>query len=281
MSLNHISRSQSNLEKSKNRDAGVGLPPCFWGSFGQWSAFREVLNLTIPLLLASVMLASCKGNVPTPTLTQPQPVETATSPVIASTETNTALPALPTVSIHTPVPFRPSPTPILPTEVSISIPGGIVYYHFVNLAEYAPSEGSVVVLPDNLILAPTQLDTVYGSDVAADLRIALEAVLKDGRNSWLGDKLQIKQVSHSGGHADVVLEGEYYAVAPVVLTAARAQILMTLFANAAVQSATVTVNGDTIANISISHSMDAKPANYAYTRAEIETFMAENLYIQP
>lgn len=156
----------------------------------------------------------------------------------------------------------------------------MVYYHFVNLANYAPPQGSVVVMPDNLILAPTQLDLVYGSDVAADLRNALEAVFKDERNYWVSDKLKIDQISYTGGHAQVVLAGEYYAVAPVVLTAARAQILLTLFANAAVGSATVTINGDTIANIAISNSRDAKPADYAYTRAEIENFMAENAYVQ-
>jgi hypothetical protein len=170
---------------------------------------------------------------------------------------------------------------MLPTEISISIPGGIVYYYFVNLAVHAPPEGSIVVMPDNLILAPTQIEIAYGSDVAADLRSALEAVLKEERNFWLSDKLQISQLSFNSGHVDILLGGEYYAVAPVVLTAARAQILMTLFANAAVQSATVTINGDNIANISISHSMDAKPANYSYTRAEIETFMAENASDRP
>jgi hypothetical protein len=170
---------------------------------------------------------------------------------------------------------------LLPTEESNPIPGGIVYYHFVDLSAFAPPPGSVVILPDNLVLAPTQLDQVSGSDVTADLRSALQAVLKDRRNDWFGDKLQISQLTFGGGHANLVLEGEYYAVAPIVLTAARAQILMTLFANPAVQSARVTINGDTIANVAISNSMDAKPVDYTYTRAEIETFMAGSAYTQP
>jgi hypothetical protein len=156
-----------------------------------------------------------------------------------------------------------------------------VYYHFVNLSAYAPPPGSVVILADNLVLAPTQLNMVYGPDVVADLRSTVEAVLQDKRNYWFGDQLQITQLTFSGGHADVVLEGEYSAVASAVLAAARAQILMSLFANEAVQSAKVTINGDNVANISISNSMDAKPADYTYTRAEIEKFMAENAYAQP
>lgn len=222
-------------------------------------------SITILFLLAAAILASCNGSVASPVMDQTHIVETNTSTAIAFTETRTA----------------PTPTSVLPTEISLSIPGGMVYYYFVNLANYAPPQGSVVITPDNLVLAPTQLDIVYGSDVAADLRSALDAVLKDERNYWLSNKLQINQISYSGGYVNVVVEGEYYAVAPVVLTAARAQILMTLFSNPAVQSATVMINGDNISNIAISHSMDAKPASYAYTRAEIESFMAENAYVIP
>lgn len=231
--------------------------------------------LTIPLLLASVSLASCSSNLPAPT-TAPMQVTAAVSTATVITETNTALPQDPPAASDT-----PSPTALLPTESSISIPGGIVYYYFVDLAQYAPPSGSVVVMPDTLVLAPAQLNAIYGSDVTADLRTGLESVLKDERNDWLSDKLQVQQISFSEGHVNLVLEGEYYAVAPVVLTAARAQILMTLFANAAVQSATVMINESNIANISISHSMDAKPDDYAYTRAEIEAYMAENAYLQP
>jgi hypothetical protein len=67
-------------------------------------------------------------------------------------------------------------------------------------------------------------------------------------------------------------------VGDVTLIAARMQILLTIFANPAVQSATVTYNGDTIGNWGVSISLNAKPADYAFTRVEIESFIAENLY---
>lgn len=225
-------------------------------------------------------MTSCNDIPPTAIMDATIPAETDTPGAIAFTETNTALPTLTASPIHSATAL-PSPRPSLPTEISTHIPGGIVFYYFVNLADYGPPAGSVAIMPDSLILAPTQLDNIYGSDIAADLRSALEAVLTDERNYWTSDKVQINQFTFSGGHVEIRLEGEYYAVAPVVLTAARAQILMTLFANAAVQSARVTINGDNIANISISHSMDAKPADYTYTRAEIETFMAENASSKP
>ena len=234
---------------------------------------KTLTTRTFLLLTVTAILAACNGIPPTAIIGQTISVATDTSTEMAFTETNTPIPTNTAIPIHSATPL---PNLLLPTEISISVPGGIVYYYFVNLADYAPPKGSVVVMPDNLILASTQLEILYGSDVAADLRSALEAVLKEERNFWLSDKLQINQLSFNNGHVDILLEGEYYAVAPVVLTAARAQILMTLFANSAVQSATVAINGDNIANISISHSMDAKPDNYAYTRAEIETFMAEN-----
>jgi hypothetical protein len=120
---------------------------------------------------------------------------------------------------------------------------------------------------------------VRGSDTTANLRSALEAVLNDERNYWRSSDLEITNITFSQGRVDVVLQGEYFGVAPVILTAARMQILLTLFADASVQTAAVTLNGDTIANIDAARL--GKPADYVYTRAEIETFIAEHIYVMP
>jgi hypothetical protein len=171
-----------------------------------------------------------------------------------------------------------TPTPLLFTDPSIPMSERIIYYYFVNPAEDPIPAGSVLaVLP----LAPTYADKTYTPDTAADLRTALEIVLHDGRNSWLSSDLEIIDVSFRNGHADVVMQGEYFGVGGAVLEAASMQILMTLFANPSVQTAAVTLNGDTISNIGISNSMDAKSADYIYTRSEIETFMNEHVYVSP
>ena len=159
--------------------------------------------------------------------------------------------------------------------------GQIVYYYFVNTAEQPIPEGSLVVMPDIYVLAPTPSAVAQSRDTAADLRTALQFALHDGRNSWDGARLEIVQITFGGGHVDIILQGGYYGVAPVTLGAARMQILLTLFANAAVQTAAVTLNGDTIANIDVSSSREAKPAGYVFSRAGIETFMAEHLYPDP
>jgi hypothetical protein len=59
------------------------------------------------------------------------------------------------------------------------------------------------------------------------------------------------------------------------------QILLTVFANPAVQSAAVSLNEDTIGNLGISDSRDAKPADYVFTRAEIESYIKEQTYVTP
>jgi hypothetical protein len=154
----------------------------------------------------------------------------------------------------------------------------IVYYYFVDPAENPIPEGSVLaVLP----LAPTYSDETYTSDIAADLRTALGIVLHDGRNSWQSSNLEIVDVTFRSGHANVVMQGEYFGVGGAVLEAASMQILMTVFANTSVQTATVTLNGDTVGNMGVSNSMNAKPANYVFTRAEIETFKNEHAFKSP
>ena len=150
-----------------------------------------------------------------------------------------------------------------------------------DLAKEVPPEGSVVIMPDAYILAPTRSDLIYSPATAVNLRAALEAVLNDDRNGWISSNLKIVDVTFGNGHANVVLQGEYFGVGDVTLIAARMQILMTVFANPYIQTAAITLNGDTIGNLGVSNSMNAKPADYVFTRSEIDTFMNEHANEKP
>jgi len=173
-------------------------------------------------------------------------------------------------STFTPPPFENTLTPsFTPPPISNSVS----YYYFLPANSPVP-QGSVVIAPDTYILAPAKLDTPLNSDPAA-VAAALNAALDDPRNLWVSDKLEIAKITFNAGRADILLQGEMYGVGDVTLIAARMQILMTIFANPSVQSATVTFKGDTIGNWGISNSMEAKPADYIFTRVEIESFMAE------
>jgi hypothetical protein len=199
---------------------------------------------------------------------------------IQSTATVTEVPPTSTLVAPTHTP-PPSPTQVQPTAITVPSAEQIVYYYFVNPKEVPYSAGSIVVMSETYILAPTLSDAAFASDPAADLKSALEAALKDSRNGWMGDKIEIVSLTFSEGHANIILQGEYFGVGDVTLIAASQQILLTVFANANVQTATVTLNGDTVGNMGVSNSMNAKSADYAFTRAEIETYMNEHAYELP
>jgi hypothetical protein len=221
------------------------------------------------ILAAAGMLAGCA----------PAP-DTGPSGLPATTEPATATPPdTPSVTTAATASFAPSATSI-PTQSAANNDNLIVYYRFATSSPPFP-RGSVVVASDAYILAPIQLEIARTPDTAADLAHALNAVIADSQNLWVSSKLQIVDITFDAGHADVVLQGERYGVGDVTLIAARMQILMTIFANAAVNSTTATHNGDTIGNWGVSNSMNAKPADYVFTRAEIESFMAENAYKAP
>ena len=152
----------------------------------------------------------------------------------------------------------------------------ILYYYFVEVAKNAPPEGSVEILPGEIVLAPAQSGLSRRADTAANLASALQALLNDPRNIWTSTQVGITSLTFNQGAASVVLDGEYFGAGDIVLIAARMQILMTVFADPLVQTATVTLNGENISNLGISQLRDARPAGYAYSRAEIEYFMAEN-----
>jgi hypothetical protein len=153
----------------------------------------------------------------------------------------------------------------------------IVFYHFKQGGIHFVPEGSVL---DWVLLFPASSDEPYTSDTAADLRTALELVLQDERNGWISRDLEIVDVTFRNGHADIVLQGEYSGESDEVLNAASMQILLTVFSNLSVQTAAVTLNGDTIGNLGVSSSTNARPADYVYTRAEMETYLKDHAYVQ-
>jgi len=136
-------------------------------------------------------------------------------------------------------------------------------------------------MPQAYILAPTLSDAALAPEAATKLRSAVEAALNDPRNGWLSDKVEVVNVAINNGHADVVLQGEYFGVGDVTLIAASQQILLTVFANANVQTAAIALNGDTIGNMGISISLNARPADYTFTRAEVEAYMVEHMNVSP
>jgi hypothetical protein len=187
------------------------------------------------------------------------------SDAILSTSTPSA-----TAVNNTPIPNNQmSPTPQ-------SQPALTVYYYFTPYPRNNVPAGSVVIQAYDIVLAPAVAKLTPSNDVAADLRSALQTMMSDPRNLWKGDQLTISNVTFNAGLANVALSGKITGVGDIVLVAARMQFLMTIFANASIQTAIVTLNGENIANLGISHSSEAKPAGFAFTRAEIQAFMQKN-----
>ena len=252
----------------------------------------NIFGKTLILLFLAAMLASCNSSQSTPTMSDAEIMQTAMATVstaFAETPspipTNTPLLTVPPPT-RTPPPPSPTSTPLAPTDTSIPLSERIVYYYNIDYHPQKPvPEGAVHVHPAGL-LAPTYADEAYTSDTAADLRTALEIVLHDERNSWVGPEFEpeIVDVTFRSGHANVALQGEFTIGGPnpyAPLVGNRMLILLTVFANPSVQTAAISFNEDTIANLGISDRGDAKPADYVFTRAEIGTYLKEEAYMTP
>jgi hypothetical protein len=199
-------------------------------------------------------------------------------PTKSPVDTATTIPLLrPTIGIASATPTNqdasstPSPLPELP----------IVYYYFIAIMSNTYPAGSVVILPDELVLGPTLSKISRTHDTVTDISSALQAMLNDPRNAWISSDVSITNITFNDGAANVALHGEYFGVGDIVLIAARYQILLTVFSESSVETAIITINDKNIANLGRSDPFEVHPADYTYTRVEIETFLAENAYKAP
>lgn len=227
---------------------------------------KKALMLLVMLLTA---LTSC--NFP---LSQNQTAMTP-SQTLPSTVNTVGTSATRILVSSTPSPITTLTAQATPSLIITKKPTPITYYCFV--AEGAtPPAGSVAILPNILVLAP-MLSTVYqGADAAANLKAGLQAALKDPNNAWTSTGVTVANLVVANQKATVTLQGEYFAPGDVVLIAARWQILLTLFAEPAIQSTVVTLNGTNIANLGVSHSSQAQPATYEFTRQMVNAFIQQN-----
>ena len=189
---------------------------------------------------------------PVPTLEAPKP---------------TASPAIP-----------PQPTPTVtpaPTATLTREPQPVVYFHFATVESGTFPAGSVELLPGILVLSPGLSRTERSADAVVNIAAALQAAVADARNPWQGE-LVVSKVSLQQGEALVELSGEVFAPGGAVLNALSWQLVLTVFTEPAVNRAVILLQGKNIANLGISHESELVSNGYAYTRAEVERWMAEH-----
>jgi hypothetical protein len=264
-------------------------------------------KISIPFILTA-MLVSCKHVGSTPTMSQAEIMQTAISTVsTVLVATQNAMPTvtprprlLPTIALDTltplptttpipgfssptPFPTIPSFTPLVFSDPSIPLSRRIVYYYLVGAEQGTAPEGTVRAIH---LFAPAYTDETFTSDTAADLRRALEIILhEDARRIWESSELEIVQVTFRNGHANVMIEGQAFAAGDAQPCAASLQILMTVFANPSVQTATITLNKGPIGNLCFFGPPTPHQDDYLnddlYTRAEIEKYIKGNAYVSP
>jgi hypothetical protein len=152
----------------------------------------------------------------------------------------------------------------------------VTYYAFVEDPGSGLPAGSLEILPGILALAPVTSDrTCSAGDTGAYVTAALEEMITDPGNEWGGD-VRVSEVTFSpdGGHATVSLEGEVLAPADIVLMAFGDQVLLTVFADGSVRSAAVTIDGECIGNLGISHESEELDPGHVYTRSDVEGMLS-------
>jgi hypothetical protein len=248
-----------------------------YNSFQSKPALSGAEIMETAISTVSTVFAETQRAIPTAT-----PISLLSLPTV-SFRTTTASTPTPLLPSSTPLPTIPTFTPLAFTDPSIPLSERIVYYYPVWSERDPIPEGTVRAVH---LFAPAYTDETFTSDTAADLRRALEIILhEDSRRVWDSSDLEIVEITFSNGHADVVLQGEYFAMGDAQPCAASLQILMTVFANPSVQTATVTLNGPGPIGNRCFFGPPTPPIiptiDGVYARADIETYLEEHAYVSP
>jgi LysM repeat protein len=131
------------------------------------------------------------------------------------------------------------------------------------------SPGSIVVACD-AIVAPTQSTTARTADAATNIRNSLNALFTTGsstNNLWAGQGLSVQGVTVTNGRANITVTGGLSLTGACADGVMQAQFLLSVFGEAQVQSAYVTVDGQNL--VQIFDMSGLEPADAVFTPADV------------
>jgi LysM repeat protein len=131
------------------------------------------------------------------------------------------------------------------------------------------SPGSVVVACESII-APTQSTTARTNDAATNIRNSLNALFTTGsstNNLWAGQGLSVQSVTVTNGRANIAITGGLSLTGACADGVMEAQFLLSVFGEAQVQSAYVTVDGQNL--VQTFDMSGLEPADAVFTPADV------------
>lgn len=166
-----------------------------------------------------------------------------------------------------------SPVQQTPTQPVSESDEPITYWQMLPINEVVPTEDDVMLF-DQLILRRIEDDTPRTDSNIINLERAIQGVI-DTATVWNADSVSIESLMIEDGLATIRLNGTISAVGGAILSAVPTQFYLTVFENPTIDSVLITLDGENIANLGISHDSQFQENDVVFTRAMLETQLSK------
>lgn len=140
----------------------------------------------------------------------------------------------------------------------------IVYWRFASILDVTPTDEDIVIFGLG-ILRRVETTTARTGIPSSDLQTSIQGMM-NSQNVWTVENVVIESVIVEGDMVTVRLSGTISAVGGAILSIVPTQFQLTVFEEPGINRALITLNGQNIANIGISHSSQAVADNVPFTR---------------
>lgn len=140
----------------------------------------------------------------------------------------------------------------------------IVYWRFASILDVTPTDEDIVIFGLG-ILRRVETTTARTGIPSADLETSLQGMMSS-QNVWTAENVVLESVTVEGDMVTIRLSGTISAVGGAILSVVPTQFQLTVFEEPGIIRALITLNGQNIANIGISHSSQAVADNVPFTR---------------
>lgn len=197
------------------------------------------------------------------------------STIILLAACSTASPATENAPDATDIPATEIPATVaVATDIPQLAGTAIPYWQLVSINDITDPSVDDIAMFGHGILTRIESTSVRTGDSVTDIETALNEMMSS-QNLWEAENVLIESITLEGDSLTIEMSGTITAIGGGLLAIVPIQFQLTVFEDPAINSTLITLNGENLANIGVSHSSLGVGNQIPFTRAGLTTTLIE------